>query len=112
VPTPSEAALAARRPELVAWNETKLRNVDPAMYAAMALKLVYRADLLDALAELAVPTLVLVGAEDQAFVARRPPHGGHHPRRGAGRGDRCRPQPAVREPDAWWAAVSGFLHRA
>lgn len=49
-------------------DETKLRNVDPAMYAAMALQLVYRADLLDALAELAVPTLVLVGAEDQAFV--------------------------------------------
>ena len=33
VPTPSEAALAARRPELVAWNETKLRNVDPTIRA-------------------------------------------------------------------------------
>ena len=112
VPTPSEAALAARRPELVAWNETKLRNVDPAMYAAMALQLVYRADLLDALAELAVPTLVLVGAEDQAFVGAAHRMAATIPGAELVVVTDAAHSPQFENPDAWWAAVSGFLHRA
>jgi pimeloyl-ACP methyl ester carboxylesterase len=110
-PTPAEVALAARRPGLTAWNEAKLLAVDPAMYAAMAPQLVRRADRLADLATLALPTLVLVGAEDLAFV------GAAHRMAAAMPGAElvvvpdAAHSPQFENPDAWWAAVSGFLHR-
>lgn len=108
-PTPAEVALAARRPALAVWSDAKLRGVDPAMYAAMAPQLVRRPDLLAALAGLSLPTLVVVGAEDRAFLgaARRLaeaipgaelavlPDAAHSPQ--------------FENPEAWWEAVSGFL---
>ncbi len=109
-PKPADARVRATRPGYVEWNRSKLDRVDPAMYAAMALALVHRSDRLAELAELAVPTLVLVGEEDAGFLpaSRRMaaaipgaslaviPDAGHSPQ--------------FENPDAWWAAIRSFLH--
>jgi pimeloyl-ACP methyl ester carboxylesterase len=93
----------------VEWNERKLATSSPAMYAAMATELVTRADRLPDLAAVSVPTRVVVGEQDRLFVgaARRMadtiagadlvviPDAAHSPQ--------------FENPDAWWAAVSGFL---
>ena len=111
VPTPAEAALADRRPALKAWNDAKLRAVDPAMYAAMAPQLVRRADLLDALARLAVPTLVVVGAEDRAFVGAAHRLAASIPGAELVVVPDAAHSPQFENPDAWWEAVGGFLNR-
>lgn len=110
-PTPAEAALADRRPELRAWNEAKLRAVDPAMYAAMAPQLVRRADLLGALARLTLPTLVVVGAEDRAFVGAAHRMAATIPGAELVVVPDAAHSPQFENPDAWWAAVGGFLNR-
>lgn len=106
---PSDERVRATRPGYVEWNERKLATSSPAMYAAMATELVNRADRLPDLVGLAVPTRVVVGEEDQAFLgaARRLadaiagadlvviPDAAHSPQ--------------FENPDAWWDAVSRFL---
>jgi pimeloyl-ACP methyl ester carboxylesterase len=102
------------RPGYAEFGERKLLAASPAMYAAMLSWISGLApdadgDRLPQLASVAVPTLVLVGEEDAPFrkasdrmAATIPgaqlvviPDAAHSPQ--------------FENPDAWWAAVSGFL---
>jgi pimeloyl-ACP methyl ester carboxylesterase len=106
---PSDERVRATRPGYVEWNERKLRTSSPAMYAAMATELVNRPDRLAEVAAVAVPTRVVVGAEDTAFVAAA------HRLADAIEGadlvviPDAAHSPQFENPDAWWEAVSTFL---
>jgi pimeloyl-ACP methyl ester carboxylesterase len=89
--------------------DRNLRASSPAMFAAMLSGIATAVDRLDELATLPMPTLVIVGEQDTPFLAdsRRMADtvpdgrlaviadGGHSPQ--------------FESPDAWWAALSGFL---
>lgn len=101
--------LERERPELAARGDRNVRAVAADMYAAMLLELTEHDSRLGALADLAVPTLVIVGEQDTPFVGQSRdlastipgarlaiiPDAGH-----------C---PQFEAPDAWWGALSGFL---
>ena len=107
--TPASRRVLAERPGFAEESDRRLRVCSPAMYAAMAIEITERPDRLDELRFLRVPTLVLVGEQDEPFLepARRLrdaiagarlvvlPDAGHSPQ--------------VEAPEAWWAAVSEFL---
>ncbi|MFN8040392.1 MAG: alpha/beta hydrolase [Acidimicrobiales bacterium] len=97
-------------PDYAARGDRNLRASSPAMYAAMLHAITSEGeDRLDLLAEVRCPALVLVGDQDAPF--RRPsermaatlpdarlvvlPDAGHSPQ--------------FESPEAWWAAMSGFL---
>ena len=97
-------------PDYAARGDRNLRASSPAMYAAMLTAITGPSeDRLDLLAGVGCPALVLVGDQDAPF--RKPsermaatipdarlavlPDAGHSPQ--------------FESPDAWWAALSGFL---
>jgi pimeloyl-ACP methyl ester carboxylesterase len=67
--TPADARVRAERPGYVEFSERKLLACSPAMYAAMAIILTSAEDRLDRLREVGVATLVVVGDEDEPFLA-------------------------------------------
>jgi pimeloyl-ACP methyl ester carboxylesterase len=102
------------RPGYAEFGERKLLAASPVMYAAMLPALTDTAgghDRLDELRSLSTPALVMVGEQDAPF--RKPsermadaipgaqlaviPGAGHSPQ--------------FESPDAWWAALQGFLAR-
>jgi pimeloyl-ACP methyl ester carboxylesterase len=99
----------AEDPSYAERGERNLRASSPAMFAAMLSLISSTPDRIDALRSITAPTLVIVGAEDEPFVlpSRRMADavpgaqlvvisgGGHSPQ--------------FEAPDAWWAALSGFL---
>jgi pimeloyl-ACP methyl ester carboxylesterase len=106
------ARLEAERPDYKAFGQRKMLASSPAMYAAMLRSITDATpelDRLPALAGLAVPTLVIVGEHDAPFVKPSQrmaeaipgatlaviPGGAHSPQ--------------FEAPDAWWAALTGFL---
>ncbi len=108
--TPSHRRLLETEPGYAAFCERKLRSTSAAMYAAVAPYFVVAEDRLAALAALlsAPPALVMVGEEDEPFLepSRRMaealgatlavlPGAGHSPQ--------------FENPEAWWAALTGFL---
>lgn len=96
-------------PEHAAYSERKLRASSGAMYAAMGTHLISDHDRLEQVASFAMPTLVVVGEEDAAFLgpserlaATIPtarleilPAAGHSPQ--------------FENPEAWEKSVFGFL---
>ena len=66
--TPAHQRLLAENPDHKAFDERKLRASSPAMYAAMAAALTAEHDRLEALAALDMPTLVIVGDQDDPFL--------------------------------------------
>lgn len=107
--TPADLRVRAERPGYVEWNDAKLRACSPAMYAALAHEMLEQADRLPRLAGLQVPTLVIVGEQDQAFLAQSQAMASAIP------GARLEViadaghSPQFEAPDAWWKALSGFL---
>jgi pimeloyl-ACP methyl ester carboxylesterase len=109
--TTADARVRAERPGYAEFGERKLRSSSAAMYAAMAAEITGPVDRLPSLASVAVPTLVLVGDEDDNFLAPSRdlaatipgaelaviPDAGHSPQ--------------FEAPDAWWAALHPFLER-
>ena len=107
--TEADRRLRVERPGHVAESERKLLASAPAMWVAMSREMLERADLLGPLGGLDVPTLVMVGEQDTAFLApsRRMTAaipgarleviagGGHSPQ--------------LEAPTAWWAALTAFL---
>ena len=109
-PKGPEARVREARPGYVAWNREKLRAVAPGMYASLAMELVTRPDRLAELAALHVPTLVIVGDQDEpglVAAAERMgaalPHATHVVVADAGH------SPQFEAPDEWWAALRAFL---
>ena len=110
--TPAWLKLVAEHPEHAAYSDRKLFSASAAMYAAMAPVFgdpAANPSRLQQLTSLQMPTLVIVGEQDTPFL--EPSHrmaaaipgarleviaeGGHSPQ--------------FESPDAWWAALSGFL---
>jgi pimeloyl-ACP methyl ester carboxylesterase len=110
---PLETAAAARlRAERPGWEEFERRKFlssSPAMWAAMAPKMLNQADRLDAVATLPVPVLVIVGEQDRPFLGHSErmakaiptarlvviPDAGHSPQ--------------FENTEAWWDALTSFL---
>lgn len=107
--TPAHERLLAERPGYGEYGDANLLAASPAMYESMVQAMFEQTDRLDALRKLQVPTLVVVGEQDEPFVkpmariadavpgARQVviPDAGHSPQ--------------FENPDAWWAAISDFL---
>jgi pimeloyl-ACP methyl ester carboxylesterase len=107
--TPAAARLRAERPGWEEFERRKFLASSPAMWAAMAPKMLRRADRLDQLAGLQVPTLVIVGEQDRPFLGPSQrmaktipaarltliPDAGHAPQ--------------FENSDAWWDALTTFL---
>jgi len=107
--TPAAARLRTQRPGWVERQDSKLLQAAPDMYVAMARALATSPSRADRLAEVRVPTLVLVGELDSLLLEPSHrlaeaipgaelvviPDAGHSPQ--------------VEAPEAWFAAVSGFL---
>ncbi|MBX3285825.1 MAG: alpha/beta hydrolase [Actinobacteria bacterium] len=106
---PADERVRATRPGYVEWNERKLRTSSPAMYAAMATELVNRPDRLPDLAEVPVPTRVVVGEQDKLFVAAARAMADTIPGADLVVIPDAAHSPQFENPDAWWAAVSSFL---
>ena len=90
-------------------SRARLVSTSPEMWTAMAPRFVEQEDRLERLAKLDVPTLVIVGefdgtmGEDCRRLAATIPGATLTVIAGAGH------VPQLEQPDAWWAAVSGFL---
>lgn len=101
--------LIAANPDHKAYSERKLRASSGAMYAAMGSELIAEHDRLDAVATFAMPTLVVVGDEDELFIgpserlAAAIPSAELHVVPQAGH------SPQFENPPAWEKAVFGFL---
>ncbi|MDP9071725.1 MAG: alpha/beta hydrolase [Actinomycetota bacterium] len=107
--TPSHRRLLAERPGYREFNEAKTLASSSDMWLALVEEMFAQPDRLKALSGLDVPTLILVGAEDESFLgpcqrlaeampgARLVvfPDAGHLPQ--------------FEAPNAWWSALSGFL---
>lgn len=107
--TEAHRRAVAERPGLAEWLDRKLRTTSGAMYSSMLPRFGSGDDRLDSLRSLTMPTLVIVGDQDEPFLgsSRRMadalpnaelaviPDAGHSPQ--------------IENPDAWWKALSTFL---
>ena len=95
-------------PALRAYAEATLASASP-VWLALATEMVNQADRLERLRGLAVPTLVLVGAADTPFLgpSRRMAEAIPGARLAVVPGAAHAPQ--FEQPEAWWAALAGFL---
>jgi pimeloyl-ACP methyl ester carboxylesterase len=100
---------AAEDPSYVARGDRNLRASSPAMFVAMMLRIGDSEDRLAELKSVAVPTLVIVGEQDEPFLdasqAMVDAIPGARLAVVAGGGH----SPQFEAPDAWWDALSGFL---
>jgi len=107
--TPAEQRIRSSREGYQEFADSKVKQCSAAMYAAMGMELVFRHDRLEELRHLAVPTRVLVGAEDFAFLeaahrmAEAIPDADLVVVQGAAH------SPQFEAPQTWWDAVTGFL---
>ena len=106
---PSDARLRAERPGYAEFSDGKARRCATAMYIAMGLELTSRPDRLDELRSLDLPTLVVVGAEDRDFVGAAERMAAAIPGARHVVVPDAAHSPQFEHPEAWWAAVSGFL---
>jgi 3-oxoadipate enol-lactonase len=106
---PAEERVRETRPGYVAFNERKLHAVSPAMYAAMGIELLACEDRLAQLAELDVPTRVLVGEQDKNFVDASERLAATVPGADLVVIADAAHSPQFENPDAWWDAVTTFL---
>lgn len=106
---PAHLRLLAERPEYGEFNDRKLLACSPDMWLAMADELLAQEDRLAALASVSVPTLVVVGEQDEAFVgpskvmAEAMPNARLVVLADAGH------SPQFEQPEAWWRALAAFL---
>ena len=107
--TPAHARLLAERPGYREEGDRKLLGSAPAMYASMIGQMIDQVDRLQHLAELSVPTLVVVGEQDRPFLrpsqamATAVPGARHEVIPDAGH------SPQFENPDAWRSVMLDFL---
>jgi 2-succinyl-6-hydroxy-2,4-cyclohexadiene-1-carboxylate synthase len=89
--------------------DRKLRASSPEMYVALAVELTEREPVCERLASVAVPTLVLVGDQDQPFLAPSHTMAATIPGATLAVIADAGHSPQLEAPDAWWEALSGFL---
>ncbi len=105
----AQERVVATRPGYAAFGAEKLRRASPAMYAAMAAELTSFSDMTPQLRTLAVPTMVVLGEDDEPF--RLPSERlveaipGAHLTVVPGAAH----SPQFENPAVWWEVVSSFL---
>lgn len=107
--TPSETRVREERPGYIEFGERKMRAAAPAMYAAMAPRLLAADDRLDALRGLDVRTLVVVGEEDAGFTGPSERLAEAIPGATLEVIPDAAHSPQFENPDRWWKVVSRFL---
>jgi pimeloyl-ACP methyl ester carboxylesterase len=106
---PASERVKRERPGFEEWCDHRLRSCSPAMYAALITAIVDQDDRLPRFDELTMPTLVIVGEQDQEFLepsrvmAEALPDGRLVVVPDAGHG------PQFENPTVWYRAVTGFL---
>ena len=107
--TPAFLRLLHEKPGYSEFCDAKLLASAPAMWLAMAPALLTQPDRLDRLADVDVPTLVIVGEQDIPFVA----HGERMAKTIPGARLAIIPDaghsPQFENTEAWWAVLSAFL---
>jgi 3-oxoadipate enol-lactonase len=107
--TPAFLRLLEEKPGYSEFCDAKLLASAPAMWLAMAPALLTQPDRLDLLAEVDVPTLVIVGEQDTPFIA----HGERMAKTIPGARLAIIPDaghsPQFENPGAWWSELSSFL---
>jgi pimeloyl-ACP methyl ester carboxylesterase len=107
--TPAHERLVAERPGHEAYGDANLLASSPVMYEAMARAMFAAPDRLEALRDVSVRTLVVVGEQDEPFldpmrrIADAIPGARYEVVPDAGH------SPQFENPKAWWAALAGFL---
>jgi 3-oxoadipate enol-lactonase len=107
--TPAARRLVEERPGWEEFERRKFLASAPAMWAAMAPKMLAQADRLDALSSLPMPVLVLAGEQDRPFLgpsqrmAKAIPHAQQVVIPDAGH------SPQFENTEAWWTALTAFL---
>jgi pimeloyl-ACP methyl ester carboxylesterase len=111
--SPAHQRLVSGRPGFAEFEDRKFRATSPALYAAMAPVFVAQADRLDGLAALppSLPTLVLVGDQDQPFVGASERMAAVIPGASLAVVPDAGHSPQFESPDAWWDALTSFLAR-
>ncbi len=112
--TAADRRLKAERPGYKAFGERKMLASSPAMYATMLRTITDTAgggDRLEDLRSVSVPTLVLVGEEDGPFLKPSAAMAGAIPDAELVVIPEAGHSPQFEAPDAWWAALRGFLAR-
>lgn len=106
---PAHRRLVAERPGYAEFGDAKLLACSVDMWLAMSVELCDHEDRLDRLRSLDVPTLVVVGDQDEAFLRQSEhmakvlpdarlvvlPDAGHAPQ--------------FEQPELWWRAIAAFL---
>lgn len=107
--TPAHYRVLAERPGYGEFGDSKLLRSSPAMWVAMTDEMLQQPDRLDRLRDVAVPTLVIVGEQDEKFIdhaermAKAVPGAVLEVIAEAGH------SPQFENPDAWWTALTSFL---
>src|SRR5215469_6844359 len=109
--TPAHRRLLAERAGYAEFTDRKFRTASPAMYAAMAPVFPTAADRLDSLRDLpaTMPVLVIVGEQDQPFLAPSRRMASAGPRGSLAVIPDAGHCPQFENTDAWWLALTEFL---
>ncbi|MEJ7585815.1 MAG: alpha/beta hydrolase [Acidimicrobiales bacterium] len=107
--TEADRRVRAERPGYAEFGDRKFRACSAAMYAAMAIELFEQPDRLAALSALAVPTLVIVGEQDEPFIGPSQRMASAIPGARLATVADAGHSPQFEAPDAWWEALDAFL---
>lgn len=107
--TPAHHRLLAERPGYAEFGDAKLLACSPDMWLAMSQELLHHEDRLDRLATVDVPTLVLVGDQDDAFLTQSERMAKVMPDARLAVLADAGHAPQFEQADEWWRAVAAFL---
>lgn len=107
--TPAHRRLLAERPGYREWNDAKLLGSSPAMWCAVVDAIVHRPDHTEELGRLDVPTLVVVGEQDEPFVSPSREVAATIPGARLAVVADAGHSPQLEAPAAWWEPVAAFL---
>lgn len=108
-PNPAEERLRLSRSGYTEYKERKLLEVDPTAYADLLESMLDQKDRLDRLADLRVPTLVIVGEHDRPFLRISHKLADRVPGARLVVIDDAGHSPQFESPSAWRGEISGFL---
>jgi pimeloyl-ACP methyl ester carboxylesterase len=107
--SPAHVELMASRPDRKAQSDRNLRVSSPHLYASMLRSFPVMEERLDRLAELAMPTLVIVGEQDRPFVGPSKRMAEVIPGARLAVIADAGHSPQLENPVGWWEALGGFL---
>ncbi len=109
--TPAHQRLLAEKPGYAEFEDRKFRSTSPSLYAPMASSFVHATDRLDDLRRLpgSLPALVIVGEEDDPFIGPSERMAEAIPNSSLAVIPNAGHSPQFENPEACWAALSGFL---